>query len=91
MNMVHSECMVPMPMSNYSKIGFLKGREDLPSDVWKLIYSFKSQLNNLIQTVEELSQNLKNGDLRMSLCHTVLHNWNLMQPGQELMLIDWKD
>lgn len=67
-----------------------KEREDLPSDVWKLIYSFKSQLNNLIQTVEELSQNLKNGDLRMSLCHTDLHNWNLMQSGQELMLIDWE-
>src|SRR5699024_11023937 len=43
-----------------------------------------------IQTVEELSQNLKNGDLRMALCHTDLHNWNLMQFGNQLMLIDWE-
>lgn len=66
------------------------GREDLPSDVWELIYSSMSQLNDLIQTVEELSRNLKNGDLRMALCHTDLHNWNIMQSRNQLMLIDWE-
>lgn len=66
------------------------GGDDLPSDVWRLIYPSMSQLNDLIRTVEELSQNLKNGDLRMALCHTDLHNWNLMQSGNQLMLIDWE-
>lgn len=66
------------------------GRDDLSSDVWRLISSSKSQLNDLIQMIEELSQNLKNGYLSMALCHTDLHNWNLMQSGNQLMLIDWE-
>lgn len=67
-----------------------KRRNDLPSDIWELIHPYIPLLNDLIQTVQELSQNLKNCDLRMSLCHTDLHNWNLMQSGQELILIDWE-
>lgn len=67
-----------------------KGRNDFPSDLWELIHSYIPQFNNLIHTVEEHSQNLKNSKLRMALCHTDLHNWNLMQSGQELILIDWE-
>lgn len=26
----------------------------------------------------------------MALCHTDLHPWNMMQSGQQLMLIDWE-
>lgn len=66
------------------------GREELPSDVWDLVNPFIPQINDLISTVEELSRNLKNCDLRMALCHTDLHYWNLMQSGQQLMLIDWE-
>lgn len=67
-----------------------KRRNDLPSDIWELIHPYIPLLNDLIQAVQELSQNLKNCDLRMALCHTDLHNWNLMQSGQELILIDWE-
>ncbi|MCM3570478.1 aminoglycoside phosphotransferase family protein [Neobacillus mesonae] len=67
-----------------------KGRNDFPSEVWELIHSYILQLNDLIYTLEEHSQNLKNSKLRMALCHTDLHNWNLMQSGQELILIDWE-
>lgn len=67
-----------------------KGRNDFPSKVWELFHSYTPQLNDLIYTVEEHSQNLKNSNLRMALCHTDLHNWNLMQSGQELTLIDWE-
>lgn len=67
-----------------------KGRNDFPSDVWELVHSYIPQLNDLIYTVEENSQKLKNSNLRMVLCHTDLHNWNLMQSGNQLMLIDWE-
>ncbi|GAY78238.1 aminoglycoside phosphotransferase family protein [Niallia sp. Sow4_A1] len=67
-----------------------KGRNDFPSDVWELIHSYIPQLNKLIYTVEEYSQNLKNPILKMALCHTDLHNWNLMQSGNQLLLIDWE-
>ena len=39
--------------------------------------------------IEELSEALKNRDLRMALCHTDVHGWNLMSTGQ-LKLIDWE-
>ncbi|MFS0661052.1 aminoglycoside phosphotransferase family protein [Niallia alba] len=67
-----------------------KGRNDSPSDVWELIHFYIPQLNNLIHTVEEHSLYLKNANLRMALCHTDLHYWNLMQSGNKLMLIDWE-
>lgn len=66
------------------------GKGNLPSDVWVIIDSSISPLNNLIQTVEELSLKLKKSDLRMALCHTDIHYWNLMQSGQQLILIDWE-
>ncbi|MBT2218067.1 phosphotransferase [Virgibacillus dakarensis] len=67
-----------------------KGRNGFPSKVWELIHSYTPQLNNLIHTVEEHSLYLKYANLRMALCHTDLHNWNLMQSGNQLMLIDWE-
>ncbi|MBT2217488.1 phosphotransferase [Virgibacillus dakarensis] len=66
------------------------GKEDLPSDVWGLVHPYIPQLNDLIQTVKQLSRNLKNFDLRRVLCHTDLHYWNLMQSGHRLILIDWE-
>lgn len=48
------------------------------------------QIEELVDTVESLSMKLKNGHLRMALCHTDIHNWNLMQSGPQLMLIDWE-
>lgn len=67
-----------------------KSRSDFPFDVWDLIQSYSPQLNDLVDAVEELSQNLRNCDLRMALCHTDLHYWNLMRSGHQLMLIDWE-
>lgn len=62
----------------------------VPSDVRELINPHIEQINGLIDTVEKLSVHLKNCNLRKALCHTDIHNWNLMQSGQQLMLIDWE-
>lgn len=50
-----------------------KKKNDLPSDIWELIHPYIPLLYDLIQTVQELSHNLKKCDLRMALCHTDLH------------------
>ncbi|RAL24125.1 aminoglycoside phosphotransferase family protein [Thermoflavimicrobium daqui] len=60
------------------------------SDVREVINPHIEQLNNLIDTTEKLSKSLKYSNLRMSLCHTDIHHWNLMQCEQQLMLIDWE-
>lgn len=67
-----------------------KRGKELPVDVDRLITPYIQQLNDLIKTVEELSRELKTRDLSMALCHTDLHYWNLMQSGQQLILIDWE-
>ncbi|MGG3625041.1 phosphotransferase [Bacillus gobiensis] len=67
-----------------------KDYEDIPNDVRKIVAPHIEQLNHLIDTVEKLSLCLKNSHLRMALCHTDLHNWNLMQSEQRLILIDWE-
>ena len=46
-------------------------------------------MKKLMLKIEELSEALKNRDLRMALCHTDVHGWNLMSTGQ-LKLIDWE-
>ncbi|KPV57512.1 kinase [Paenibacillus sp. A3] len=64
--------------------------QELPPDVRELITPHLKQMNGLIDTVEKLSADLRSRNLRMALCHTDLHPWNLMQAGRQLMLIDWE-
>ncbi|OYD06829.1 aminoglycoside phosphotransferase family protein [Paludifilum halophilum] len=67
-----------------------KERDALPNDIRVLIHPYMKQIHDLVITVDKLSVRLKNSDLRRALCHTDLHYWNLMQSGQQLMLIDWE-
>ena len=43
-----------------------------------------------MHTIETLGQRLRNSNVRMALCHTDLHGWNLMQSEQQLIVIDWE-
>ncbi|MGZ7440177.1 phosphotransferase [Paenibacillus sp. TH7-28] len=62
----------------------------LPHDLAELICSRLEQLKRLTDSVEELSADLRKRSLKMALCHTDLHPWNLMQSDGKLMLIDWE-
>lgn len=63
---------------------------ELPYDLGKVLLHHIDSLKKLMLKVEELSEALKNRDLRMALCHTDVHGWNLMSTGQQLKLIDWE-
>lgn len=63
---------------------------NISNDVWNLISPHIQQMEDLIQTIETLGQRLKMSNVRMALCHTDLHNWNLMQSEQQLIVIDWE-
>lgn len=67
-----------------------KKSNSLPNDVKELIEIHMKSIEYLIATVEKLSTSLKLDNPRMVLCHTDIHNWNLMQTSQELILIDWE-
>lgn len=58
-------------------------------DVRQLITPYVKPLLEMILHVDQLAKQLKEADLKMSLCHTDLHYWNLMQ-SDYLMLIDWE-
>ncbi len=62
----------------------------ISSDVSEAIGQYRGQMNNLIDEIEKLSRSLPQRPLRNVLCHTDLHNWNLMQAEDQLILIDWE-
>ncbi|WP_096435864.1 aminoglycoside phosphotransferase family protein [Alteribacter populi] len=64
-------------------------KENLPEELNDLISKYKQNVIALILQIKVLSNKLKTNQLSMSLCHTDLHNWNLMQT-ENLMLIDWE-
>ncbi|WP_139185035.1 hypothetical protein [Aneurinibacillus thermoaerophilus] len=49
----------------------------------KMIEPRVKRIKGMANTVEKLSTSLKYSRLRMALCHTDIHNWNLM-------LVDWE-
>ncbi|RXZ80893.1 aminoglycoside phosphotransferase family protein [Paenibacillaceae bacterium] len=63
---------------------------DIPQALQEMIRPWLKQLRKLTATVDTLAAQLKHAKLNISLCHTDIHNWNLMQSGQQLMLIDWE-
>ncbi|MFD0679373.1 MULTISPECIES: aminoglycoside phosphotransferase family protein [unclassified Paenibacillus] len=62
----------------------------IPVDLREVMNPHIEQIRDMIDTVEQLSVRLKTGNVRMALCHSDLHNWNLMQSEPHLMLIDWE-
>ncbi|AFS79020.1 putative aminoglycoside phosphotransferase [Gottschalkia acidurici 9a] len=62
----------------------------LPATVKLLLQPYISSINILIDTLLKLQKNLKNSNIKRVLCHTDLHNWNLMESKGQLILIDWE-
>ncbi|MBY0159699.1 aminoglycoside phosphotransferase family protein [Cytobacillus firmus] len=61
-----------------------------PDDIGEVMNPHIDCLMGLMLEVEALSEELKKRDLRLALCHTDVHAWNLMSDGQQLILIDWE-
>jgi len=64
-------------------------KENLPEQLYDLISSNKQHIQSFIRQIKDLSLELKESQLNLALCHTDLHNWNLMQ-AHHLILIDWE-
>ncbi|EJL23939.1 aminoglycoside phosphotransferase family protein [Brevibacillus sp. BC25] len=62
----------------------------LPDDVSEIIKLFASILATRMNDLEMIAEELRGSEVKMKLCHTDIHNWNLMQSGQQLILIDWE-
>lgn len=62
----------------------------LPDDVDEIVKPFANILSSRMNDLEMIAEELRGSELKMKLCHTDIHNWNLMQSGQQLILIDWE-
>jgi spectinomycin phosphotransferase len=62
----------------------------LPDDVDEIVKPFANILATRMNDLEMIAEELRGGEVKMKLCHTDIHNWNLMQSGQQLILIDWE-
>ncbi|XID94519.1 phosphotransferase family protein [Paenibacillaceae bacterium WGS1546] len=62
----------------------------LEADIRGAIAPYVRPLRSHMEHALKLGLSLKDRPLRYGLCHTDLHNWNLMTSGDHLILIDWE-
>ncbi|MFD0711568.1 aminoglycoside phosphotransferase family protein [Paenibacillus sp. GCM10027626] len=83
---------------NY-EVPFLQPLHDRLEGMWEqewneelknVLRPHRKQLVALIDTMLRLSRTLQQRHLPLVFCHTDLHNWNLMQAGGQLILLDWE-
>lgn len=61
----------------------------LPAEVKAILQPCLEQLISKNNEVLSLSEKVKSRNIKMVLCHTDAHGWNLMQ-GEHLYLVDWE-
>lgn len=79
-----------LPFLNQLKQVLFKECASLPMDIKGLLGAHINPLEQSIDRVEGLSEILRQSNPKMVLCHTDIHNWNLMQRDEQLVLIDWE-
>jgi len=82
---------------NFSLPFLLPLKEHIIQNFDNLAYDIKEMLEEriwsiekFIQRAEALSQLLIKSNPKMVICHTDIHNWNLMQSKNSLILFDWE-
>jgi spectinomycin phosphotransferase len=59
-------------------------------DLKDLLGVYIKPLEGSIDRVERLALDIRRSNPNMVLCHTDIHNWNLMQSDEQIVLIDWE-
>ncbi len=62
----------------------------LPTAIKLLLQPYIASINILLDDLLKLQETLINSKVKLVLCHTDLHNWNLMESQGKLTLIDWE-
>lgn len=79
-----------LPFLQPLKEHIIQDFENLASDLKELLKGRIGSVEKLMQRAENLSRFLIKNKPKMVFCHTDLHNWNLMQSKNALILIDWE-
>ncbi|MBU5484244.1 aminoglycoside phosphotransferase family protein [Clostridium sp. MSJ-11] len=79
-----------LPFLQPLKEHIVQNFEYLANDLKELLKGRIWSIEKLMQRAETLSRFLIKNKPKMVFCHTDLHNWNLMQSKNTLILIDWE-
>ncbi|HCO67390.1 MAG TPA: hypothetical protein DIT04_06500 [Dysgonomonas sp.] len=55
-----------------------------------IVSPFSQKIKDLIERIENLKGLIKHKQIPFVLCHSDIHNWNLMQTKKNLVFIDWE-
>jgi len=59
-------------------------------EIKDIVFPYEQIIKKIIKAVENIQKRIKQKDISFVLCHTDIHNWNLMQTETSLVLIDWE-
>ncbi len=79
-----------VPFSEFFKGILNSNNRHMAIDIRDVVDCHKTEIDRLVRIVEKLAESLQLSDLRMALCHTDLHYWNLMESQDKLIIIDWE-
>ncbi len=79
-----------LPFLNQLKEILHKGFVSSPMDLTGLLGVYIKPLEQYIDRAERLATDIRRSNPKMVLCHTDIHNWNLMQSDEQIILIDWE-
>lgn len=68
----------------------LIGSYNAPEELITLLAKYSKVISKYMEIVLELSSLISRQENDLVLCHTDIHNWNLMVKNDRLILIDWE-
>lgn len=79
-----------IPFNDMLKDYLFKGNSNALPDIHEMIDEYRSGLLKLVLELDMLAEKMKNSKADFVLCHTDIHNWNMMQTEKGLVLLDWE-
>lgn len=77
-----------LPFNN--ELLYFLDAENENREVKDIISPFSEKIRELIERTENIKDLVKQNQIPFVLCHSDIHNWNLMQTKENLVLIDWE-
>jgi spectinomycin phosphotransferase len=79
-----------IPFNHMLKDYLMNENKNAFQDLRERIDKYRAGLFGLILELDALAEKMKNTKANFVLCHTDIHNWNMMQTKKGLVLLDWE-
>jgi spectinomycin phosphotransferase len=79
-----------IPFNHMLKSFLVNENNNAFQDLVEMIDTYRAGLFKLVLELDELAEKMKTAKANPVLCHTDIHNWNMMQTKNGLVLLDWE-